>query len=227
MYVKVTPVDNTAISATSATQKFAYGVEVETVDVKLYFKSSSSYRYVPQVTVGDTTITMTKDGKAISKNASQTQSYYWYTATVSVSKDVATEFTFKNSYSMVAKFTVTESTDKTYYLGVDNLNQGSVVVDLTGADEYVRNFVKSASHMVYKDVYDAGVATTSIAGTIYKMGDADEDNTLSVLDATTIQLALAEKTELSEVAADLADYDLDGATSVLDATKIQIYLANS
>ncbi len=226
VYVKVTPVDKPTIEATSITQKFSYGVESEMVEVTFNFKSSSSSRYVPTLTVGDTTAVMVKDSKAIAKNASQTQSYYWYKATVELPKDKATKVTFTNSYSMNASTTLTLSSAKTMYFGVDNLNKGTAVVDLTNEDEYVRNFVKSASHMVYNEVTDNGTATTSISGTIYKMGDADEDNKVSVLDATLIQKSLVNTAQLSKLGAQLADFDLDSKNTVLDATMIQIYLTH-
>ena len=37
---------------------------------------------------------MKKEGKAIAKNASQTQSYYWYSATIEVPVDTATKILF-------------------------------------------------------------------------------------------------------------------------------------
>lgn len=106
------------------------------------------------------------------------------------------------------------------------LDGDTAVVDLTNEDEYVRNFVKSASHMVYNEVTDNGTATTSISGTIYKMGDADEDNKVSVLDATLIQKSLVNTAQLSKLGAQLADFDLDSKNTVLDATMIQIYLTH-
>ena len=227
VYVKVSPVDDTNVSGTSITQKYSYAVEVEKVEATLMFKSSSSMRYVPKVTVGDETVTMVKDGKAIAKNASQTQSYYWYKATVELDKNVATKIEFSNSYSMNATVTLTMSQSKVYYYGVDNLNNGTVAVDLTDASEYIRNFVKSATHMVTNDPVESGVATTSLNGTIYKMGDADNDNKVSIIDATTIQLAVARKIELSEIASQIADFELDSNVSVMDATNVQVYLVNN
>ncbi len=225
IYIKVTPVDAPNVSATSTTQSFSYGVEVPTVAVTLNFKSSTSVRYVPSVTVGDTVITMTKktDG-LIGKNASQTQSYYWFEATVELPLNTATKLTFTNAYSMNASTTLNVSTTGTYYFGVDNLNNGTTVVDLTDAEEYVRNFKKSASHMVYNAVTDGEIATTSIAGTTYKMGDSDGDNKVTVIDATNTQMALAQKTELTETGSDLADYNLDGETTIMDVTMVQTYL---
>ena len=62
---------------------------------------------------------------------------------------------------------------------------GFITDDKTRNIETLRNFVKSASHMVYNDAVDAGIATTSINGTIYKMGDADSDNNISAPSKTT------------------------------------------
>ncbi len=226
VYVVVSPVDEPKITGTSITQKFSYGVESEVVEVTFNFKSSSSARYAPKLTVGGTTTPMVIDGDAIATNASQTQSYYWYKATVEIPKDKATKVTFNNAYSMNASITINTSSAKVYYLGVDNLNKGTEVVDLTDKGENIRNFVKSASHMVYNDAYDKGTATTSIGGTIYKMGDADGNNKVTILDATTIQLALAKKAELTDLAELLADFNLDSTVSILDATLVQVYLAN-
>lgn len=224
VYVKVNPVGVPTKAGTSEKQTFGFNVQVEKVEATLYFKSSSSARYAPKLTVGDTVVSMTKSGSAIGKNASQTQSYYWYTATVEIEKDAVTKLTFTNTYSMNASATVTLSEDTVKYYGVDNLNDGSAVVDLSDAEDYIKNFVKSASHMVYNDAHDAGVATTSIDGKIYKMGDADGDNVVSVMDSTQIQRALVGKTELSETNASLADFDLNSVNSIMDATGVQTFL---
>ena len=58
----------------------------------------------------------------------------------------------------------------------------------------------------------------------YVRGDADKDGQVTIMDATTIQLYLA------QVAVDMnsanADADLDGDINIMDATTIQLYLAN-
>lgn len=56
-------------------------------------------------------------------------------------------------------------------------------------------------------------------------GDADLDGVVSVMDATEIQLHLAELTVMNENAIELADVDDDNAVSVMDATEIQLFLA--
>ena len=225
IYIKVTPVDNTNVSGTSAIQKFSYDVQLETVNVTLYLKSSSSARYVPSVKVGEETTKMTKSGDAIGKNASQTQSYYWYKATVAVPVDTATKVTFTNSYSMSATATLTASVERDFYYGVANLNNGTAAVDLTAEDETVRNFTQSATNMLKASTTDPGVAQTSVNGTRMLIGDANVDGKTTIDDATTLQLALAEKDTLSDTGEALADFNFDGVSSIMDVTLNQYYIA--
>ncbi len=225
IYIVVSPVGVTNVTGTSATQKFSYDVQVETVDVTLYFKSSSSARYVPSVTVGKEITEMTKSGDAIGKNASQTQSYYWYKATVAIPVDTATKVTFTNSYSMNAIVTLTVSAESEFYYGVANLNNGTNAVDLTDADITVKNFTQSATCMLKPSTTDPGTAQTSVNGTRMLIGDATVDGKTNIDDATALQLALAEKDTLSETGEALADFNFDGVTSIMDVTLNQYYIA--
>ncbi len=59
----------------------------------------------------------------------------------------------------------------------------------------------------------------------YKIGDTDLDGELSVMDATAIQLHLAQIVSLNELGLSLADTDNDSSVSVMDATQIQLFLA--
>lgn len=56
-------------------------------------------------------------------------------------------------------------------------------------------------------------------------GDVNFDNFVTITDATTIQLYLAQKSELSKLDIELADVNIDDNVSILDATDIQMYLA--
>ncbi len=58
------------------------------------------------------------------------------------------------------------------------------------------------------------------------LGDADDDKILTVVDATLIQMYLAEKYDLSISGLKNADYNQDGVISITDATCIQCKLAN-
>ncbi len=59
----------------------------------------------------------------------------------------------------------------------------------------------------------------------YIKGDADMDTVVTVLDATKIQLVLAQMQPASSIDYKNADADLDTVVTVLDATRIQLYLA--
>ncbi|MBR2715172.1 MAG: CotH kinase family protein [Ruminococcus sp.] len=56
-------------------------------------------------------------------------------------------------------------------------------------------------------------------------GDADLDGVVSVMDATEIQLDLADLIEMSDLALTLSDVDDDSQVSVMDATEIQLFIA--
>ncbi|MBQ8057624.1 MAG: CotH kinase family protein [Ruminococcus sp.] len=231
IYIKVSPVADTTVSGTSITQKFSYNVPVDKVAVTINFKSSSSYRYIPKIKVGDNeAVAMTQKADGfIGKNSSQTQSYYWYTAEVEVEKDAETSVVFTNAYALNGSTKVVGTENAEYYLAVDNLNDGATVVDLTEFNttdgEYILNFCQSASHMVYSSADDPEVAQTSIDGTTYKLGDVTGDGKTNISDATTMQLALAEKETLTETGEDLADFNLDTQNSIMDVTLFQNYIA--
>lgn len=60
--------------------------------------------------------------------------------------------------------------------------------------------------------------------TFVLIGDADKDSIVSVIDATEIQRAVAQISEVKDVNA--ADFDGDGEVTILDASSIQKYLVN-
>ena len=83
-----------------------------------------------------------------------------------------------------------------------------------------------ASDLTYSDVKPADPKPVDpiIPGTLY-LGDADLDGTVTVMDATEIQMAGASIITLSNEAKLCADVDNDGAVSVMDATAIQMHMA--
>lgn len=67
---------------------------------------------------------------------------------------------------------------------------------------------------------------TPINGYVFGyIGDTDQDGDISIMDATAIQLHIAQLTTLSEDAALLADVDFDDDVSIIDTTEIQLYIA--
>lgn len=57
------------------------------------------------------------------------------------------------------------------------------------------------------------------------IGDSDEDGEITVLDASLIQLHLANRLSLNDNATELADVDFDWEVSVIDAATIQCWIA--
>ncbi len=220
---------------TSPAEKFShvsgdFGKEV-TFTVK--FKSSTSYRYRPQLSVDNNAakaMDVSTTEATLGKNIYGTQEYKWYECSVvgTVGTPVVLKFTNQyNTSGATIKLDVFAA-NGVYYFGVDNLNNGKDAINLTefNTDEfmYIRNFKQSATHMVFNSEYDKDAPTTSLNGTVMTIGDTDGDGVDSILDATTTQLALAKKTELSSTGTMLADYNLDTVVSIMDVTKLQIHL---
>ncbi len=59
----------------------------------------------------------------------------------------------------------------------------------------------------------------------YELGDVDLDGEITIMDATLVQMYLAEKTELSQEQIALADTNKDSTISIMDATQIQMFVA--
>ena len=79
----------------------------------------------------------------------------------------------------------------------------------------------SATYYVSNKPYE-NVANANIIGYI---GDVYVDNSISIMDATQVQLALASIIALDSTAKLLADADRDGDLSIMDATDIQCFVA--
>ena len=79
----------------------------------------------------------------------------------------------------------------------------------------------SATYYVSNEPYE-NVANANIIGYI---GDVDVDKSISIMDATQVQLTLASIIALDSTAKLLADANRDGDISIMDATDIQCFIA--
>lgn len=225
------------VNGTEYTDEKTFKVEVteisETTEITIYFKSSSTYGYAPVATVKGVYETkseaMTKD-TFIRTNETNTADYWWYSITTTVSsKNPKVSFNVKSGrYAMEATTTLTLTSGVyEYYFGVDNLNCGTELVNLTGETEEIKNFCESAVHMVYDPEYDGEETLAAVAAT-YNLtlnGDVNGDGKVNVRDATLLQKSLANAAELSATAQKVADFNLDGNVSIKDATAIQKQVA--
>lgn len=216
-------------------------------DVKIYFKSSSTYAYKPSLKFdNDEFAPMDKTG-FIGTNYSGSIKFYWYSFTLT-NVDPTTDHTItiktagtSASGSFTSKFDST-----TYYFGIDDLMEGTELVNLSNQPEYIRNYHHTARHMVSSGLASDGtLGFTRVNGIRYQMGSYNPDevttvdtasvasvsNTLttassfSIKSATAVQMLNVEKAKASLLQTQLLDVNLDGIVDIKDATLIQKALA--
>lgn len=198
--------------------------------VNVYFKSTGTYGYAPHITttgcVSDFNDADMDRDLLIGKNSTQTASYYWYKTTVDVSKAHTTISLRFSSSRYVMDGTITLKIDHSgdYYFGMDRLNNGTVVFNLTDRPAAERNWYQSAAHMVYDAKYD-GVLPVSADVELVRVGDANGDGKVNIKDATFIQKAVAGIVTLDSVGNAVADVDCDGTITIKDATLLQKQIA--
>lgn len=227
--VATTTVAGKEYSKTSDTKTVSITAVKETYEVTIYFKSTSTLGYKPLISTDGAVEDladkeMTKD-IFISKNATQTASYYWYRADVQVSKasPALTVTVLSSRYAMEGNINLTITESGTIYLAVDNLNAGYEMLDLTDWDEDMRNWTKSAVHMVYDEDIDGkdSLAQVGALVNLTYVGDANDDGNVNIKDTTHIQKHLAGIITLDDLAAEISDVDSDGLVTIKDATAIQ------
>ena len=212
-------------------------VEVEAVtdvfNVTVYFKSTSTYGYKPLIsttgTVKDVENEEMQKDIFICKNATETASYFWYKTEFSVSRKSPTAFIriLSSRYAMEVQTNLMINEDATYYFATDNLNDGTVLYDLTNASEDERNWCESAVHMVYDPKVDGEEALAEVSARVdlRLVGDTTADGKMNIRDATYIQKGLAGIITMSKTDMEVADVNDDLKVSIKDATCIQKKLA--
>ena len=132
-----------------------------------------------------------------------------YTIRLTVSEETTMDITVGEYSVYDAEFTPLEEKELT--IGADN----AVIIDLSAPDK-VAAIPSDASYAIYPEKEPV----------IGILGDADEDDEISILDATAVQRHLAELTVLTDRGMLLGDVDRDTEITILDATGIQRYLAD-
>ena len=229
------PVETTNAPTETTTQETTSKVDLEgSWLVDIYFKSSSTLGYRPVLTttgaVNDLEDYDMVKSQFLGTNRSQSGFYYWYKATIEVAKaspDVTLRI-LSRRYAMEGSITLTITDAKTsIYLGVDNLNSGTTMVDLTNCTPAERNWYSNAVHMVYDESVDGKLDTSSTAANVIlrSVGDSNDDGKVNIKDATAVQKHLAELELLDRIAADISDVDNDYKLTIKDATAIQKKIA--
>lgn len=198
----------------------------------VYFKAPSAYAYTPKVFLdgASTPVAMTYH-KTLGKTYSGALTMCWFTCQLTVDTSTTHTLTFKTERTKLNATITDNFINDTYYLAVDNLMNGTEVVDLSAMPEYVQNYYRSATHMVYPytgvaEDTDKTLGFTNYNGERKRMGSVviDGRETVSIKSATLMQQVAAKITTVSDTQADLLDVNLDGVVDVRDATLTQKYL---
>ncbi|MEE1218445.1 MAG: hypothetical protein U0L20_00820 [Ruminococcus sp.] len=195
------------------------------MDVDIYFKTSSTYDYQPKLTVNGASVNGWTKALYLGPSYSGAVKFYWYKTTINVSTTAATTLVFRtNGTDMNATYKGVLS-NTSYYFGVDNLMNGTQVVNLSAEPEYIRNYFHTALNMVYGNTSgDNTVGFTRIGDNIHKMG-ALVGTMLTVASVTEVQKLSASVAEYNPLQTMLFDANLDGQVNVKDATLIQKAIA--
>lgn len=217
-------------------------------DVTIYFKSSSTYAYKPLLKLNDGVFTDMTKTDFIGTNYSGSIKFYWYSITVSVdsTNDNTNTIYIKTAGTSASGSFTSKLNSTTYYFGIDDLMEGTELVDLSNQPEYIRNYHHTARHMVFSGLASDGtLGFTKVNGNRYQMGSYNPDevttvdtasvasvpNTLttassfSIKSATAVQMLNVEKAKASLLQTQLLDVNLDGIVDIKDATLIQKALA--
>lgn len=178
-------------------------------NVTIYFKAPTAAAYAPSVKLDNGTSTaMTKD-TVLGKTYSGTVTMAWYTITLdNVDSTKSHTLTFKTKRTNLNAKITDKFNANTYYLAVDNIMDGTSVVDLTNEKEYVRNFYHSATNMVYSGLAGDGTlgfTCVTIDGVLTRkaMGSAIEENSTTTSAVSTLSMAANKST--SSVSASSSD----------------------
>ena len=213
-------------------------------NVNIYFKGTTLTYLKPAMTLTDssgtsTPYTMTKDSY-IGTYITGTYKFYWYKATIpTVTVGDSYKITFKTAGSnMEASMNLDFSscpTDKNMYFGVDNLQIGTKLVDLSN-NETAKLCFRSSVNMftnVAGEPYDptltlATVNVSAVSGgetVSYELGDSDMNRSLNILDATKTQMILTYADGINSTEKLLADFNVSGSADIKDVSCLQMYLA--
>lgn len=86
-------------------------------------------------------------------------------------------------------------------------------------------YTEEKNYRLETDTQDIECSFDSMKDNLSCIGDTDSDGEVSIMDATAIQLHIAQISSLSTHQINNADTDGDGEVSIMDATEIQLFVA--
>lgn len=211
-------------------------------NVRVYFKSSVSWGYRPNISVNGADFVEMDTYQFLSKNSTQVAEYGWFgynlgevqmgdkvNITIKGNRDYFYTGTYTLDLLNETKIIPDDSGDgKAIYLALDNLNvassSGTPMENITDSNN--KHWVATATHMIIaNDVSADPLAALAYSYTPVAVGDANNDGKVNVRDATLIQKDLAKVTELTPLGNQVSDVNFDGKLTVKDATAIQKQIA--
>lgn len=189
--------------------------------VTIYFKSPSAAAYTPSVKLNSGSyVTLEKD-TLLGKTYSGTLTIYWYKVDLTIDSTKENTLTFKTKRA-TQKATITDKFNgDTYYLAVDNIINGTKVVDLTNEKEYIRNYYHSAANLVYSSTSEYNLGFTNINGTRYAMGTyldssvaAASVNDLSMDESVIMPLSASKMVSSVSASSSSSDVTVESATMI-------------
>ena len=132
-------------------------------------------------------------------------------------------------YRAESQFVVKDSSGKVWADQVVKYSTYSTVIKTTTTHfDFIPKKAGEYTLTVSSDDCNLEYAEKTINFTVYDMiyGDADGNGTINVLDATKIQLFIADLDKGKDIFKDLADGDVSGGITIIDASIIQRHLAS-
>lgn len=221
------------------------GTEITNLNVK--FKGTTLSYLVPSLEVKDadgnvvfakTALARTRERIGVHFEGSY--AFEWFSTTVNATliSDKSYTFTFTTNGSKMSAVLVPElsgyASGSTIFVAVDNLHSGTEAVDITN-NETAKTTFRTSVHMISNvdstiQLARINLTTVNSSGTqtstTYKLGDVNRDNKLNIMDATTLQLKLAELENEEENDNTLGDFNVDGDLNIGDSTTLQLSLAS-
>ncbi|MCH5297223.1 MAG: CotH kinase family protein [Ruminococcus sp.] len=226
-YVEATYSTYTKATSGAVTVTVKTAEPTGTHTVKVWFKSSSAFSYTPSVKLDNGSykeMSRIKRGQSGSTYIGSTYSgsldFFWYYADIRIDSSTKHTLTFKTANTSVLATTEnSEFSDSEYFFAVDNLMKDTELVDLTGKAEYIRNFHRTATHMVYNPLIDgdSSLGYTFINGKEYALGQIVNEETIKEQSDLQTQAILSRLTTVyalsgSSVGASKAAFTIDSAT---------------
>lgn len=238
VWVRITPKSGYYVNSSTKTiinyyQKQTILTPGTTVGEPDYIRAKTGFSPFPapvsevRVTVtepkaGDTPASLSASSSEPDKYTAAIEYWYCYTADGETRLSSTSKFEAKQNYFAMVRITPMSG----YYIRFKNGQAAGSDAKIFINNEETDLIVPSSTSAGQTDYVEATKAFwISASGTSRLLGDADGDNVVSVIDATTIQKVRA-SIAVSSFIEEAADVDGDNVVSVIDATIIQKFLAH-